>query len=263
MSIILGLIIIFSAGAFWLLTRQPGWDNFIVLGLIVTIFPPSVVDLINRRWKKGIEDHLPDLLRDLASSQRTGMTFAKAIEFSSKRDYGPLTPELQKVVAQMTWGVPYEVALQSLADRVDTPLVRQAMMLIVETGRSGGNIQAIMEAIYAHIRELQAVERERRAQIRPYMLIAYVAFLVFLFTVVMLYRMLFAQFGTIQRTLFFGPVTPVAPETYKTLFFHMAVIEAFFGGLIAGKMGEGAMGAGLKHSLILIFIGFLTFNFFL
>jgi len=41
--------------------------------------------------------------------------------------------------------------------------------------------------------------------------------------------------------------------------FHLSLIEGFFAGLIAGKMGEGSMGAGLKHSLILIVIGFLAF----
>jgi flagellar protein FlaJ len=41
----------------------------------------------------------------------------------------------------------------------------------------------------------------------------------------------------------------------------MAIMQGLFGGLIAGKMGEGALGAGLKHSLILIIIGFLMFYF--
>jgi flagellar protein FlaJ len=43
------------------------------------------------------------------------------------------------------------------------------------------------------------------------------------------------------------------------ILFHTAIIQGFFGGLVAGKMGEGAIGNGLKHSLILIAITFLAF----
>jgi hypothetical protein len=39
----------------------------------------------------------------------------------------------------------------------------------------------------------------------------------------------------------------------------MANIEAFVGGLVAGKMGEASTGAGLKHSLILMVAAYLVF----
>jgi len=38
----------------------------------------------------------------------------------------------------------------------------------------------------------------------------------------------------------------------------MSIIQAFFGGLVAGKMGEGTMNAGLKHSVILMASGYAT-----
>jgi flagellar protein FlaJ len=43
----------------------------------------------------------------------------------------------------------------------------------------------------------------------------------------------------------------------------MAVIQAFFGGLVAGKMGEGTVSAGLKHSLMLMVCGYLALKIFL
>jgi len=41
----------------------------------------------------------------------------------------------------------------------------------------------------------------------------------------------------------------------------MSTIQAFFGGLVAGKMGEGTVSAGLKHSVILLTSGYLAFKF--
>jgi hypothetical protein len=41
----------------------------------------------------------------------------------------------------------------------------------------------------------------------------------------------------------------------------MSTIQAFFGGLMAGKMGEGTVFAGLKHSVILLATGYLVLKF--
>jgi flagellar protein FlaJ len=48
-------------------------------------------------------------------------------------------------------------------------------------------------------------------------------------------------------------------DAITRVFYHMANIEAFVGGLVAGKMGEASTGAGLKHSLILMVAAYLIF----
>jgi flagellar protein FlaJ len=41
----------------------------------------------------------------------------------------------------------------------------------------------------------------------------------------------------------------------------MSVIQALFSGLVAGKMGEGTVSAGLKHSVVLLLVGFFVLRF--
>jgi flagellar protein FlaJ len=48
----------------------------------------------------------------------------------------------------------------------------------------------------------------------------------------------------------------------KRVLYHAVIIQALFGGLIAGKMSEGKIGAGLKHTLLLLIIAFVTFFLF-
>ncbi|MFC2143947.1 hypothetical protein ACFLQO_01120, partial [Candidatus Aenigmatarchaeota archaeon] len=48
---------------------------------------------------------------------------------------------------------------------------------------------------------------------------------------------------------------------YTETFIWFIVIQGFFAGLAIGKMSEGAIMAGLKHSLILILIGYALFSF--
>jgi flagellar protein FlaJ len=103
------------------------------------------------------------------------------------------------------------------------------------------------------------LDKECRAQTRPYVAIVYVAFYVFLFTVVLLFKSLFFQMGELPIS---GSVL-LTPEATLRMFFHMSVIQAFFSGLIAGKMGEGTVSAGLKHCVILLMSGYLAFKFIL
>jgi len=42
--------------------------------------------------------------------------------------------------------------------------------------------------------------------------------------------------------------------------FNMAIIEAIFGGLAAGKIGAGSYVAGIKHIVVMVVISVIAFN---
>src|SRR2546426_1078723 len=74
-----------------------------------------------QREIKLIERRLPDFLRDVAEAGRFGMTLAEAIVVSSGGRYGKLTPEIKKMAAQITWGVPATEARRPGLDRRGRP----------------------------------------------------------------------------------------------------------------------------------------------
>jgi len=45
-----------------------------------------------------------------------------------------------------------------------------------------------------------------------------------------------------------------------SLLFNMAIIEAVFGGLAAGKIGSGSYVAGIKHIVIMVVIAIIAFS---
>jgi flagellar protein FlaJ len=182
----------------------------------------------------------------------------QALEEASKRNYGALTKELQKMVAQMSWGVPFDEALQSMGKRVNTALVARTIPLILEAQRSGGDVEKVFDPLEKFVQTTLTFDDERKAQTRPYLAIVYVAFFVFLFTIIMLFKSFFVDITDFSTTTQFALM---GPSEARTIFFHMSTIQAFFGGLVAGKMGEGTVGGGLKHSVILLVSGYLTFKF--
>ena len=47
------------------------------------------------------------------------------------------------------------------------------------------------------------------------------------------------------------------------LMFHSTLIQAFVSGLVAGKMGQGSVYMGLKHSVSMIMIAYVVFMLFI
>jgi len=239
---------------FW---GSPTFDEYVIFAILAVISAPTVLNLIDNRWKKSIDERLPDLFRAIVQAQQTGMTLPQAIEEASKRDYGRLTKELKKLVSQMSWGCSFEEALELFADRVDTKLVRRIVPLILEASRSGSRVENVLDPMGTFIRTTLTLEKEREAQTRPYAAVIYVAFFVFLFTIVLLFKSFFAP--SAQNAPILGSEL-MTPDAARRLFFDMMTFQAFFGGLAAGKMGEGNINSGLKHSIVLLICGYLVFK---
>jgi flagellar protein FlaJ len=163
------------------------------------------------------------------------------------------------MTAQISWGMSFDEALLALGNRVNTVLMQRTVPMIFEAGRSGGHVERVFEPMGKFIQTTLLLEKERRTRTRPYISIIYVAFFVFLFTIILLFKSFFA---TIEGLPTLG-VAVMTPDEMQRLFFHMTAIQAFFGGLVAGKMGEGTINAGLKHSLIMMLCGYLALKIFL
>ncbi len=254
-SVSLAVIVVITA--LLTLLDSPLFDECILLALVIAVFPSAVLDYVDYRWKKSVDEHLPDLFRSIVQAQESGISLPQALEDAAKRRYGALTAELKKMSSQMSWGLSFEEALQSFSKRVDTKLTRQTVPLIIEASRSGGRVEKIFEPLGRFVESTLMAEKERRAQTRPYVAIVYVAFFVFLFTIMILFKTFFLQMDEFLVLRF----ALLSPEETRRLFFHMSFLQALFGGLVAGKMGEGTTSAGLKHCVVLLVIGFLSLKF--
>jgi flagellar protein FlaJ len=235
------------------------FDEFVFFSVISAVTPYAFVSYVDYHWRRAIDEHLPDLFRSIVQAQETGMTLPQALAEASKRDYGPLTAELRKMNAQISWGKTFEEALQKLGKRVNTVLVQRTVPLIIEASKSGGHVERVFDPMGKFIQTTLLLEKERRTQTRPYIAIIYVAFFVFVFTIVLLFK----SFFTAMEGLPMLGNAVMSPTEMQRLFFHMTAIQAFFGGLATGKMGEGTVSAGLKHSLILMLTGYVALKIFL
>jgi flagellar protein FlaJ len=234
-------------------------DDFVFFGFLAVVSPIALVNYMDYRWRKAVDEHLPDLFRSIVQAQETGMTLPKALEEAAERDYGPLTPELKKMTVQISWGASFEEALLAFGRRVGTVLTQRTVPMIIEASRSGGRVEKVFNPMGKFIQTTILLEKERKTQTRPYTAIIYVALFVFLFTIVILFQTFFT--GVEGMALF--SMRTSSPEDLKRIFLHLTLVQGFFSGLVAGKMGEGSVSAGLKHSLVMMLLGYVVLKVFL
>ena len=257
MSVLLAVAIV-SFG-FFIVGFTAALDDFVFFGFLVLISPIAIVNYVDYRWRKSVDARLPDLFRSIVQAQEIGMTLPKALEEAAERDYGPLSPELKKMTVQISWGASFEEALLAFGRRVGTVLTLRTVPMIIEASRSGGRVEKVFDPMGKFVQTTLLLEKERKTQTRPYIAIIYVALFVFLFTIVILFKTFFTNVEGVA--LFSLPTS--SPADLKRIFLHLTLVQGFFSGLVAGKMGEGSVSAGLKHSLVMMLLGFVALRFFL
>src|SRR2546425_2202745 len=157
--------------------------TWLTIAVVALIGPYGFFLGKKQRGIKAIARRPPDFLRDVAEAGRFGMTLAEAIVGSSSGRYGKLTPEIKKMAAQITWGVPATEALRLFAERVKTPMVGRVVAIIVKSSDAGGDVADVLTMVSHDTKENQLTEDERRITMYTYIEVIYISFMVFLVTI--------------------------------------------------------------------------------
>ncbi len=243
--------------------------DFITFGLITAIGPIGFYNHTKAKKKKLIEDQLPDFLREISSSTASGMTIFDAIITSSKGEHGDLTPELEMMASQLTWGLPVDEALENFAKRVNTPAIQRIVITINKSLEIGGNTATVFEAAAREIDQVKLVEEQRRAEMSLYAMVIFISFFVFLAVILIIDKTIFQAIFDLQGkmptggtigNLNFG-ITEVSPQAIKEVFYIFVLVQSTGGGLLGGFMMDGKLSSGVRFAFALILISFVIFKF--
>ncbi|MEA3202145.1 MAG: archaeal flagellar protein FlaJ [Thermoplasmata archaeon] len=239
--------------------------DFFVFAILIGLGPYGWYTAREATRIEAIDQKFPEFLRDLAESQRAGMTLTEAVITASKGNYGVLTPEIRKMAAQIQWGVSFSSSLERFAARVDTPLIRRTVSLVIQASSAGGNVVDVLTAAADDAREIQQIVKERKQSMSIYVMIIYIAFAVFVGVIAVLNAQFIPEVakavskadGVSIGGLHFKAFNQ---DDFKTLFFHAAVIQGFGGGIVGGIMAGGKPVQGLRHSFILVLAAWVLFR---
>lgn len=235
---------------------------------LVVVGSFAFVQEIHRRRLAAIEKAVPDFLDRLASVNEAGMSVVESLGRVRKGDLGALDVEVERIWTDLRWGADAETALYRFEDRIDTPIITRMVSLIANAMRASGDLAPVLRIAAEEAQDTRRLKRKRRQEMLTYLVIIYLSFFVFLVIVGALNSILIPNLPTGAEAPDSGaiggggPLSSIAsvnPAAYTLLFFHTALVQALFSGLVAGQMGEQSVKNGAKHALAMLTIAYAVF----
>jgi len=242
------------------------------IAILFAVLPFVLGFIGENKNEQEVAEMFLEFSRNLAESVNTGTPISKSIVNMSKKNYGALSPYILKLANQIEIGIPVHRALQTFANDVGSPVISRAVALISEAERAGGEIDYILESVAKSISEVEKLKKERKAAISNLVVQGYIIFFIFIgIMLVMQYKILplTSNIGSVGGLSGFNNLNSIAttattspsqqnPEDLSKPFLYLLLTQGFFAGLTIGKLTEGKVSAGIKHSFILTITAFLV-----
>lgn len=240
--------------------------DFLVFGVLLAIGPVGFYSHLKAKKKKDIEDQLPDFLREISSSTASGMTVFDAINSVSKGEHGRLTPELQRMSSQLSWGISVKDALDNFAKKVNTNSVKRMAITINKALEIGGNTSAVFDAAAKEMDQAKRVEQQRKAEMSMYSIVIFISFFVFLAVILIIDKTIFQAIFDLQdemagQAIGNMRIADIDHVLLKNMFFSFIMVQSIGGGLLGGFMTDGNLSSGVRYGFILVLVSFFIFKF--
>ena len=243
-------------------------DDKIVFAIYILIIPLMLFHEYKKRKEDKIQEQIPDFLKKLASTNETGMTLRDSIKLMTRSDIG-LSKEIKKINNDIEWGLPVNESLIRFANRYRTHFISRSVNLVTKANESSGDIGEVLNVAARDVAAEQDLKNERKVNMFIYVVIIYISFMVFIGIIYIISTTFLTEMVKAGEKMSAGGSGSVPLSLsrdklnmYNLIFFHGALIQGLSSGLIAGVMGEGNALSGLKHSVIMMTIGYLLFTLF-
>jgi len=240
------------------------------IGLVIVALPFLINYIIELDSAKEKNEKFLEFSRSLAESVKAGTPIGKSIINMSQKDFGSLTPHIQKLANQIFIGIPMDEAFETFSLEVESDTVSRAINLIREAQNAGGEIDNILDSVADSMYEVEKLKKERKSTISNLVVQGYIIFLIFIGIILVM------EFQILPLTEGIGSFSGLSSGNVGSLtssnvdldtgsnaqnltlpFLILLLVQGVFTGLTIGKIAEGSVKAGIKHSFVLAISAFL------
>ena len=242
--------------------------DYVVFALLSLMLPYGLYGRRRDQIRSRVEAKFPDFLRDLAEYWKGGLSMTVAIQTLAKGEYGNLNEDVNKMAAQISWGISFGEVLDMFTERVTSPIVTRAVRMVDEANRAGGRISDILLAASFDAREIKALETERRQEVGSYVTVIYASFFVYLGIILVLAQTFIpaivdsavATGSTGSMSIGNLTIREVNEVWISTIFLYSLIVQGIGNGLAAGFMANGRLYSAFNRASFLLVVGWLVFE---
>ena len=262
--IVLDFIFLFGVDLFYFLLG---------IAFVIAGFPFFLSLILESNKTLEKESMFLEFASNLIENVRAGTPIGKASLNVQTKDYRVLNPHIQKLGSQISIGIPIQTAFETFARDLNSITISRAMNIISESEKAGGQIENILESVVKSVTQIENLRKERRSSIYNLVVQGYIIFMIFIVIIlVMEFKVLPIASGLgdsfggnsggdigaeLGGILGGGGGRAASPEELTKPFLWFLIVQGFFTGLVIGKLSEGRIKPGLKHSFILMVLAIL------
>ncbi|MBI2575345.1 type II secretion system F family protein [Candidatus Woesearchaeota archaeon] len=254
-----------------------------LLSIVVTVaWLPYWADIFKESKKqKELEARFPEFVRNLTGAIKSGMPAASAVVHVAETDYGSLNPYVKKLANQIEWAIPFRKAFTNFGKETNNAVIKRAIATVIQAEQAGGNIEDVLSSITGSLLQIKKIREERKASLHAQIMQSYVIFFVFLGVMIIIQNLLIPYMSNFGGGAGGTGLAGAAPQIIKKvaidfsspgaliasmgawlislygIFLMMSMIQGFFAGVVLGKLAEGDLTSGLKHSLVMMTSAFI------
>jgi flagellar protein FlaJ len=228
-----------------------GLDSAIIFAALITMTPFAIDVTVQKARMRKKEELFTEFLFKMSELMRGGLDPIKAVRELAKTDLGLLNQDIRFAANSMNYGKSFEEAMRFMSRSLKSELISRYTELVIQASYSGGSVSDLILKSSEDMRGILGIEREKEGNLKQYVMIFYFAQGILFFIAYTMTSSLLPYLQSMGATSFFGK-NEIAGLNFPLGFFHLLMINSFFGGLIIGKISEGDAKYGLKHVVILM-----------
>jgi len=250
------------------------------ISLVIGGIPFFISLIMESNQTRQKDEMFLEFSRNLVESVKAGTPISKSILNVRGKDYGALNPYINKLANQIAIGIPLQAAFDTFARDVDSETITRAVGIISESEKAGGEIEEVLESVAISVSQVEKLRKERRSAMYTLVVQGYIIFFIFIvIMLIMQFKILPIAAGLGDNIaggdsgsgsassslggMGFGGMfdgEKATPEELARPFIWLLIVQGFFVGLVIGKLSEGKIKFGLKHSFILLAIALLIYT---
>lgn len=237
-----------------------GLPEIATIGLVVASLIPAIQYYKISKINYNAEDAVPRFIREITESHKIGLSPEKSIIQATKRkDYGSFSKYLDLMRSQIEWGIPIRKTFSNIRKDIRNWFVTLNFAMMIETIEIGGNSTESLEILSEYSEKEREVQINRRATLKPYILLAAVWSVLIAVTtnIVSVTTMMMTHVASINSADIASAANMAMQNQMKT-FSVGIILQCWISGFFIGKISEGNFGAGFKHSALLATIAYLS-----
>jgi flagellar protein FlaJ len=253
----LPLCLIFFVPSLSFVGKTVGMAEIVTIGLVAISAPLAFQYYRIAKVNYNAEDAVPNFIREVAETQKIGLSPEKSIIQATKRkDYGQFSKFLELVRSQIEWGIPLRKTFENIRQKIRSWFVVVNFAMMIETIEIGGDPTQALEILSEYSEKEREVQINKRALLRPYVILAFIWSILIAVTTTIVALTTYLMSTIVSSSL--SPVTAMAMQDQMKVFSIGIILQCWISGFFIGKISEGNLAAGFKHSAMLALTAYVS-----